>query len=239
MPQAPTAGVNGCALIRRQFFLVRGRLARFAWLVAASTLASSSLGVSEPALAQLRPLTPPTTLPARRPATLMPSGINVNTNNTPIFVTLQSGVQVVIPPGGIVDAVNLANTTGTIATPGADAQLIVNGAFIDNNSGGGTVSGLRIQASGDATITATDTAIDVTGTGNTNGIWAIVLPSSDPTTQAKVGYDGPGITVTGGANSTAIQAENRGQRQCQYRCSRKFNCHRRQRPQLFPLRLAC
>ena len=76
--------------------------------------------------------------------------------------------------------------------------------------GAGSRSGLRIQTNGNATITATNTPIAVTGAGNNNGIWSIVLPSSDPNTATKVAYTGPGITVTGGANSTAIQAENRG-----------------------------
>ena len=143
----------------------------------------------------------------------MPPASTYSTNNTPINVTLQPGVQVIIPAGsGVVNAVNLANTTGPIGTPGADATLTVNSAFIDNtaNPSGPNKSGLRIQASGNATITATDTEVDVTGAQSTNAIWAIVLPSSNPNTAASVNYNGPGVTSIGTTFSTVIQAENDG-----------------------------
>jgi hypothetical protein len=52
--------------------------------------------------------------------------------------------------------------------------------------------------------------VSVTGTQSTNAIWAIVLPSSDPTTVARVRYDGPGVTSIGTTFSTVIQADNRG-----------------------------
>jgi outer membrane autotransporter protein len=130
----------------------------------------------------------------------------------PQTVTL-SDAQVLIPAGSPPDAVNIDNSAGgAIATLGSSAALTANNSSIDNtaNSGAGSASGLRIQTNGNATITASNTPIAVLGAGNTNGIWSIVLPSSDPNTAAKVSYTGPGITVTGGANSTAIQAENRG-----------------------------
>ena len=45
------------------------------------------------------------------------TGINVNTANTPINLTLQPGVNVTIPAGSPgVNAVNAANTTGPTAT---------------------------------------------------------------------------------------------------------------------------
>ena len=50
----------------------------------------------------------------------------------------------------------------------------------------------------------------MTGTQSTNAIWAIVLPSSDPNTVARVVYDGPGVTSTGTTFSTVIQAKNAG-----------------------------
>jgi hypothetical protein len=184
---------------------------RKSWLLAASALASSSLGISQPALAQA---CGPLDASGRATCDLLgnpyPNGINYSTNLTPIFVTLQPGVRVVIPSlSGVVDSVNLANTTGG-ATP-ADASLIVNDAFIDNTAvTGPNKSGLRIQASGNATITATNTEVRVTGLQSTNAIWAIVLPSSNPNTAATVNYNGPGVTSTGTDFSTVIQADNRG-----------------------------
>src|SRR5262249_33660591 len=70
-------------------------------------------------------------------------------------------------------------------------------------------SGLRIQTSGNATITATNTLIKVTGQQSTNAIFAIVLPSADSNT-ASVFYNGPGVTSIGTTFSTVIQANNRG-----------------------------
>ena len=87
----------------------------------------------------------------------------------------------------------------------------MNDALIDNTAvSGPNKSGLRIQASGNATITATDTKVDVIGAQSTNAIWAIVLPSSNPLTAATVNYNGPGVTSTGTAFSTVIQAQNDG-----------------------------
>ena len=88
----------------------------------------------------------------------------------------------------------------------------MNSAFIDNTLtfSAPNKSGLRIQASGNATITATDTEVRVTGAQSTNAIWAIVLQSSNPNTAATVNYNGPGVTSVGTAFSTVIQAENDG-----------------------------
>ncbi len=183
---------------------------RKSWLLAASALASSSLGISEPALAQC-------TGPADNTICTLggndyPSGINVSTSNTAIKVTLEPGVRVVIPNGSpIANAVNLSNTTAPF-TPEADATLTVNSAFIDNTLtfSAPNKSGLRIQASGNATITATDTEVRVTGAQSTNAIWAIVLQSSNPNLAATVNYNGPGVTSIGTTFSTVIQAENDG-----------------------------
>src|SRR5262245_11268781 len=193
-------------------------------LLAASCLVPLSLGLSEPAVAQTcTPVDTPGTLTAAFPSTSCTGTFNTNINfggpTTPpppppgLTVTLQPGVQVIIPAGSaITDSVNLANTTGAIGTPGVDANLTANSAFIDNtaNSSAANKSGLRIQASGNATITATDTAVNVVGTQSTNAIWAIVLPSSDPNALARVSHNGPGLTSFGTAFSTAIQADNRG-----------------------------
>ena len=183
---------------------------RKSWLLAASALASSSLGISEPALAQC---TGPADNTICTPGgNDYPSGINVSTSNTAIKVTLEPGVRVVIPNGSpIANAVNLSNTTAPF-TPEADATLTVNNAFIDNTLtfSAPNKSGLRIQASGNATITATDTEVRVTGAQSTNAIWAIVLQSSNPNLAATVNYNGPGVTSIGTTFSTVIQAENDG-----------------------------
>src|SRR5262249_22899591 len=160
------------------------------WLMAAFCLAPLSLGVSEPALAldECGPLVggSVTCTSAGNPYA---TGINYNTNNTPINVTLQSGVQV-IAAGGVVNAVNLANTT--FASPvNAPAILTANDALINHLiTNGPNQSALRVQASGDATINATNTTINVTGTDSTNAVWAIVF-SSVAGRVASVNYVGP------------------------------------------------
>jgi hypothetical protein len=190
-------------------------------LLAASCLVPLTLGLSEPALAQTyAPVPNGGTLGGALGTSTTCSGPFTNINFTGVTtpptalqtVTL-SGAQVLSLASSPPDAVNIDNSGGgAIATLGSSAALTANNSSVDNtaNSGAGSPSGLRIQTNGNATITATNTPIAVTGAGNANGIWSIVLPSSDPTTAAKVGYTGLGITVTGGANSTAIQAENRG-----------------------------
>jgi outer membrane autotransporter protein len=176
------------------------------WLRAASAVVLLLLGVSEPALAQCTgPADNTICTPGGNPYT---SGINVNTDNTPINVTLQPGVQV-IPAGGVANAVNLANTTFP-SLANAPATLTANDATINHTlTNGPNQSALRVQASGNATITASG-IIDVTGTESTNAIWAIVLSSALGRPVASVIYDGPatgpGITATGTANSTLIQA---------------------------------
>ena len=109
---------------------------RKSWLLAASALATLSLSLSEPALAQAcGPLDASGSATCTSTGNPYPAGINYSTNNTPINVTLQPGVQVIIPAGsGVVNPVNLANTTGPIGTPGANATLTVNSAFIDNTA---------------------------------------------------------------------------------------------------------
>jgi outer membrane autotransporter protein len=190
-------------------------------LLAASCLVPLSLGVSEPARAQsCSPVNTPGTLTAAQPSTMCTGTFNTNINfggvSTPptaLQTVTLSGATVPNIPGTPPDVVNIDNSVGG-GSPGtfSSAALTAVSSSITNtaNSGAGSPSGLRIQTNGNATITATNTPIAVTGAGNANGIWSIVLPSSDPTTATKVGYTGPGITVTGGANSTAIQAENRG-----------------------------
>ena len=102
------------------------------WLITTSALAPLSLGISGPALAQCVgtpdnvscPVAPPANPysfgfagnPYSPPVPPGSPGINVNTNNTPINVTLQPGVIVNIPAGSPgVNAVNVANTGGVTA----------------------------------------------------------------------------------------------------------------------------
>ena len=187
-----------------------------------------SLGVSEPALAQCEgPLDavicPPSGNPYTSgflgnpyspPAPPNEPGINVGGNPTDeLNVTLESGVNVVIfgPDPGSVNAVNLANTTGP--TTGESATLTANNVNIENIASPltGNNTGLRIQSAGAATITATDTNIDVLGTASDDGILAII-EGNNPANAPKdvtVTWTGQHITSSG-ANSTGIQADNRG-----------------------------
>src|SRR5262249_6738734 len=127
------------------------------WLLAAFALASSSLGVSEPALAQCAPppgsygtaISPICTSGGNPYA----GGINYNTDNGlggfPINLQLLSGVNVSIPAGpGSVNAVNLASTGGVTAGA-ADLTIMADGVTISNalNPGTSNSTGLRMQSS--------------------------------------------------------------------------------------------
>jgi fibronectin-binding autotransporter adhesin len=193
------------------------------WLIAASTLASTFLGVSEPALAQVcTPVANGGTLTAGAPSTTATGTFDTNINfggiTTPppppfppvtLTLTLAPGV-IDNSPGG--NAVNVANTGGPSTSPGVAVTITADGATITNttNTGGMVQSGLRIQSSGDAVINATNTTIDVNGTGGgNNAIWAISYGQVSPVQGASVTWTGPSITSMG-ANSTGIQADNRG-----------------------------
>jgi hypothetical protein len=187
------------------------------WLIAACTLTSAFLGVSEPALAQLPGPSP--TVPA---GTYPPPNINLGGGpSATLSLTLDPGVNVTIPSGGTGSAVNAANTTNSTTPPSAPVTITANGTAtngitINNtaNPSGNNLSGLRIQSSGAATITATNTNIDVdghSGSGTNNGIWAIVQGSNAGSpVDATVTWTGDHITSSGPSNSTGIQAENRG-----------------------------
>ena len=182
---------------------------RKSWLLAASALASSSLGVSEPALAQCVGTADNTICtPGGNPYA---SGINVNTNNTPINLTLQPGVNVTIPAGSPgVNAVNAANTTGPTATSApititADGVTILN----NNNPTGNNQTGLRIQSSGNANITATNSTINLSGTASDFALYAIVLDGGAPH-NASVNLTQGTVVTSSGIESGAIQADNRG-----------------------------
>ena len=139
------------------------------------------------------------------------SGINVNTNNTPINLTLQPGVNVTIPAGSPgVNAVNAANTTGTTATS-APVTITANGVTIlnNNNPTGNNQTGLRIQSSGNANITATNTTINVSGTASDWAYIAIVLDGGAPH-NASVNLTQARVVTSSGIEAGAIQADNRG-----------------------------
>jgi hypothetical protein len=184
------------------------------WLVAACILAS--LALSEPAVAQTcAPVANPGNLTAAQPNTSCTGTFNTNINfggpPTPppssLTLTLQQGGVTVNSPGG--NAVNIQNTFNALSS-GVSATILANDATITNTSQPlvDSQSALRIVASGNATITASG-IINVTGAQSTNAVLANVL-SSDPGPQASVTYNGPatgfGITATGTANSTLIQA---------------------------------
>jgi hypothetical protein len=182
-------------------------------VVGVGALALLSLGVSEPARAQVCTPPQPTPDPVTGNATCtgaFNSNINYNTVNTPIHLTA-SGVSVTSPGG---DAVNAANSTAP-GIFGADVTLTANNATIHNTSvSGDNNTGLRIQDAGSATITATNTNIDVlaaVGTVSNDGILAIIEgnnPANAPE-DVTVTWTGQHITSSGG-NSTGIQADNRG-----------------------------
>jgi len=175
------------------------------WLFAASTLASAFLGVSEPALAQFGP----------------GSSGNINVGGNPdqtINLTLQGPLTVTSTGGNAVNAANTTNNTTppsapvTITADGTTGPIVINNT---NNSGGMNQTGLRIQSSGAATITATNTSIDLNGISGNNGIWAIVQGLNappEPPVNATVTWNGDHIinNTSNGSNSTGIQAENRG-----------------------------
>jgi hypothetical protein len=193
------------------------------WLIAACTLALLSLGLSEPARAQCSGN--PDSVTCTKSGNTYSSaavpgnpyqtaaGISVGTDQTPIQVTLEPGVVVEIPTGsGVAHAVALDNTSGGPGS-GVPATLIANNAAITIDTtilNPQDTSALFVHAAGDATITASG-VINVTGTTSTNALWATVFTTADvPKAVASVTYDspatGPGITETGGANSTLIQA---------------------------------
>src|SRR6478735_1324081 len=143
-------------------------------------------------------------------------GINVDANNgvggTPINLTLLPGVNVVIPagPGGI-NAVNAANSTG-VTVGSANITITADGVTINNaaNPLSNNNTGLRIQGSGDAIITATNTTIDVNGTASEDAILAFAMPNLKGIPQlASVTWSGPHLGSSGN-ESAGIQVDNRG-----------------------------
>ncbi|WP_445216789.1 autotransporter outer membrane beta-barrel domain-containing protein [Bradyrhizobium sp. Pa8] len=147
---------------------------------------------------------------------LYPTGIGYDTQNgsggTPINLTLQSGVIVTIPAGAPgFNAVNAANSTGVTAGS-ANITITADGVTINNTANplSNNNTGQRIQSSGDAIITATNTTINVAGTASEDAIVAFAMPNLTGTPHvASVTWSGPGLTSSG-TESTGIQADNRG-----------------------------
>ena len=193
------------------------------WLMAASALAPLSLGLSEPALAQCAG--PPSNTVCTSGGNSYPGGINVDTTlllngfANPINLQLQSGVNVGIPAGaGSFNAVNAANSTG-VTSGSADIGITAVNNVTINNTGNPLSSnntGLRIQSSGDAIITATNTTIDVNGTASDWPILAFAMPNQTGLPHvASVTWSGTQLTdgttqFGGGTESGGIQADNRG-----------------------------
>jgi outer membrane autotransporter protein len=197
--------LSGVTVKRRKF-----------WLISAFTLALSSLGVSQPALALCSPQAPGSygnvTVNTTCDAASTYAGISYSTTQAPITVTLQPGVQVVVPAGGAALAVNLDSLSGASFGTGGPGTLIANNAAINNTSNPNTsfLSALFVHAGGNATITASG-LINVAGAANTNAVFANTSLNA-PGAVASVIYTGsatPGIidiNVTGTRNSTIIQA---------------------------------
>src|SRR5215471_11879629 len=100
------------------------------WLLAAIALASSSLGLSEPALAQTcGALDASGSVTCTTGGNPYAGGINYGNTGVPTTVTLQQGVQVFVTPGnGVNQAV--AVSTGTAAGTGNPATLTANNAAV-------------------------------------------------------------------------------------------------------------
>jgi hypothetical protein len=148
------------------------------------------MGVSKVALAQCSG--PPGSTVCTPGGNPYATGINVGNTGVPTTVTLEPGVQV---QTNVDQAV--AISTGTAAGSGLPAILIANNAAVNGNSFGTLTSALFLHPIlGSATITSSG-ILSVTGTGNTNAIWAAV-DSLTPGDTASVTYNGPGITAVGG-----------------------------------------
>jgi outer membrane autotransporter protein len=208
-----TVARNKLAASPDRFQLLRPWLLSSVSLAVVATTAAVDAGLSR-ALAQCAgPADNTICTPGGNP---YPNGINVDTNNglggAPINLTLLPGVNVVIPAGaGGVNAVNAANLTGV--TPGsANITIAADGVTINNTANplSNNNTGLRMQSSGDAIITATNATINVAGTASEDAIVAFAMPSLTGIPHvASVTWSGLGLTSSG-TESTGIQADNRG-----------------------------
>ena len=178
-------------------------------LLAASALASSSLGISGPVLAanECGLLDPSGSVTCTSAFNPYPNGITYGqpTPNTPLNVTLNSDVNVTLPAPGIGVALN--NFGG-----GGPVLLSANGATINvTNPAAGEHRGLYVETQvNNATITASG-QIEVAGVSGSHAIKAFVNGSVGPG-NASVTYTGAGLTPfdlrSTGTNSTIIQAQS-------------------------------
>ena len=185
---------------------------RKSWLLAASALASSSLGISGPALAvctQAGVIVDPTAIVGNATCTGTFTNNIIATDSNPLTLT----DVIVNSPGGV--AIGVASGVGAVSI-NADTVTINNAG-----SGGLTNTGLAIAARvGDATITTDNTSIRVAGP--LGGGWAInahILndPSSAPHNVLVNYTQGTGFglisgfdTNPGGNEEGGIHADNHG-----------------------------
>jgi len=186
------------------------------WIIAACILASLSVGISEPALAQNEcgPLDPNGSVTCTNAGNNYNSGIAYLQNIPGDFtVNLDSDVNVTLTtpnsqsPAPHGNAVYVDNRGGSaiVEDPGATINATV---FPDANVG------VHAESSNGSAIVTVDTVsggrIDVAGAGGENAIAAFVI-GTPAGGEAKVTYTGPttdpGLTSSG-ANSTIIQVGN-------------------------------
>ena len=197
---------------------------RKSWLLAASALASSSLGISGPALAanECGPVDasgsvtclsgPSMPFPSRR-SPIPPASPTTSPRPTPpLNVTLNSGDRRPLrrchPPG----PGNRRSAKQLRRRRGRPVLLSANGATINvTNPAAGDHRGLYVETEvNNATITASG-QIDVAGVAGSHAIKAFVNGHVGPG-DASVTYTGAGLTPfdlrSSGTNSTVIQAES-------------------------------
>ena len=195
---------------------------RKSWLLAASALVSSSLGVSEPALAQCSPVdgsgnatclsgTYTDTVP--QPPNTFPAPINYSaTAGLPLHVTLNSGVNVTLSNRCPLRESGVAVNLNNFNSPGSPVLLAANGATINvTNPATGEHRGLYVETvAANATIMASG-QIDVAGGAGCNHAIKAFVKHGRPG-DASVTYTGAGLLPfdlrSSGTNSTVIQAES-------------------------------
>jgi hypothetical protein len=181
---------------------------RKSWLLAASALASSSLGISGPALAanECGPLDASGSVTCFAIPTNYPTGITYGPpppGPTQLHVTLDPGVNVTLASPGIGVALNNFGSSVPVLLEANGATINV--TQVPTSSGGNR--GLYVEtAVNNATITASG-QIDVAGEGGGNyAIKAFVNGTVGPG-NASVTYNGPGLSSSG-TNSAVIQAQS-------------------------------
>jgi outer membrane autotransporter protein len=216
---------SGPANGSRRFHLLRSRqLTSISLGVVVTTAAAFDAGLS-PTLAACTPVPGSYSSDVTPSCTAGTYNSPINPPNGPIFydtnnglggfgigLTLQSGVNVVIPAGaGGINAVNAANSTGVTAGS-ANITITADGVTINNTANplSNNNTGLRIQSSGDAIITATNTTINVAGTASEDAIVAFAMPNQTGFPHvASVTWSGPGLSSSG-TEAAGVQADNRG-----------------------------